>query len=213
MNTQNIINSPDQYKIMLDNYASIVEKTNQQLSLWFNPYGVMIGILTLIVAVGAIVVSIILINNSSEQRRRQKDFFDEQERIIKEKQVNDEKLAKERYENSKKQFEDLIKEQQEKLKSANVESKKKIEEEIDSLKRQSATIGLYAEPAKVYIDNSLLTSVGLAFAKNMTCCLCGKVFQYEEDGNNRINLGYSGISGYSNKRVKCPHCGAVNIPL
>jgi uncharacterized membrane protein len=215
MNTSIITSIPDQYTIMLANYASIVEKTNQQLSMWHNPYGLMVGILTLIVAVGAIIVSIILINNSSEQKKRQKDFFDEQERIIKEKQEKDEKLAKDSYENSKRELDNLIKEQQEKLKSANVESKKKIQEEIDSLKRQSATIGVYNEPSRVYIDNnSPYSSIfGINTNKSMVCSVCGKTFQYEDGTSNPLSVIYSSSVLGHNKRVNCRHCGAVNFPL
>lgn len=42
---------PDEYAAYID----ILEKTNQQLSLWFNPYGLMVGALSILVALGAIV--------------------------------------------------------------------------------------------------------------------------------------------------------------
>ncbi len=63
-----IISQYNQYQDMLDNYASIVEKTNQHLSMWVNPYGIMVGVLTLIVAIMAVVVAWYIWKNSKEQK-------------------------------------------------------------------------------------------------------------------------------------------------
>ncbi len=63
MTQQVLIQASDQYQVMLNNYASIIEKTNQQLGLWFNPYGLMIGILAVLVAIIAIGVGIALWRN------------------------------------------------------------------------------------------------------------------------------------------------------
>jgi DNA-directed RNA polymerase subunit RPC12/RpoP len=47
---------------------SILEKTNEQLGLWWNPYGVLIGILGILFAVLAIAATVILFRQSREYR-------------------------------------------------------------------------------------------------------------------------------------------------
>lgn len=140
--TEIITSAPDQYQTMLNNYASILEKTNQQLGLWSNPYGIMIGILTLLITIAAIVVSVILWRNSAEQKKLARDFFENQEKIIREKNERMEKLANERHEEAKKEFESLIVEQQEKLKLADEVGKNEIQKAIDDLRKQKAGIGV-----------------------------------------------------------------------
>lgn len=50
-------------------YIAMLEKTNAQLSLWWNPYGVMIGALGVLFALGAIVVTFLLFRQSREYRK------------------------------------------------------------------------------------------------------------------------------------------------
>lgn len=211
---------PDQYTLMLENYASIVEKTNQQLSLWSNPYGIMIGILTLLVAVGAIVVSIILVTNSQDQKKRQQEFFNEQERIINERNNREDTQRKEHYEKAEKKFEDLINEQQKKLASTNKEGKQKIEQEIEELKKQKASIGLYKDPVKIFYDSNFSFSDIATSLRNrpeihkMFCLECGKSFEYYEENKNPWSVDYiplSYTSTVSNKKVHCPHCNTINV--
>ena len=92
-NTNTIISSaPDQCQAMLNNYASIVEKTNNQLGLWSNPYGLMVGILTLLMAIGAIFITYLLWRNSKDQKEITKQFFIEQKALIEEKNKIIEKI-------------------------------------------------------------------------------------------------------------------------
>lgn len=49
-------------------YLDILEKTNQQLSLWWNPYGLMIGALGVLFAVLAIFAAILIFLQGREFR-------------------------------------------------------------------------------------------------------------------------------------------------
>lgn len=49
-------------------YITLLEKTNQQLSLWSNPYGVLVAVLSFLVAFLAIVAAFILYRQSREYR-------------------------------------------------------------------------------------------------------------------------------------------------
>jgi len=214
--TNSIITSvPDQYQIMLDNYASIVEKTNNHLNMWFNPYGLMVGILTLLVAVAAIVVSVILWKNSEEQKKRIKDFFDEQDKIIKERNEKDD----ERREVAKKEFEELIREQQNKLKLAKKQNKKEIEKFINELKKEKASLDKHSSQNfaladyptfNISQDRVSFHDIGqnqfYGFNKKSTICSkCGKSFDYYDDPP------YKAYATLDSGIVYCSHCGEKNI--
>ena len=49
-------------------YISLLENTNQQLSLWSNPYGVLVAILSFLVAFLAIAAAFILFRQTREYR-------------------------------------------------------------------------------------------------------------------------------------------------
>jgi ribosomal protein S27E len=134
--------SPDKYQIMLENYALILEKTNQQLGLWSNPYGIMIGILTLLFAIAATVVSIMLVKNSRDMKKRQDDFFTNQEKIVDTNYKNFEKISLERYKKAQDEFEVLINEQKKLLIDTDNSGKTKIEAAIADLKKAKASSGL-----------------------------------------------------------------------
>lgn len=209
MDTTTIIQSvPDQYQIMLNNYATIVEKTNQQLGLWTNPYGIMIGLLTIFIAVVAIVVSFLLWKNSSDQKKRAEEFFSGQEKNIKAKTEAFDCMLKERGEF----LNNLIQEYQDKLKNVNKENKeeiKRLEQTIDELNKNRAFLGSYKIP-EVVEDITSIYNIGLGNPINiMTCFGCGKKFQYKDKTATSTGL-ISSLMG-KNKKVYCPHCGAENF--
>lgn len=221
-----IINTPNQYQVMLENYASILEKTNQQTSLWLNPYGLSVGILTLMVAIGAIVVAWYLWKNSKEQRdlyfstieSHKKQIEDQYKVLIEEKKIEIQKVvedfekAKDSVTDEKKmEFESLIKEYKKKIKN---------------LEKQQSTISSYKEPSKVFYDNpisssgSILSLHSRSEIKKKFCSECGKSFEYFEEVNDPWNFSSRavGLDVYnpsevftSSKKVHCSHCGTINI--
>ena len=60
-----ISNSPD---LVTQQYITLLEKTNQQLSLWSNPYGVLITILSTLFTVLTVVAAVIIWRQSREQK-------------------------------------------------------------------------------------------------------------------------------------------------
>lgn len=109
-------------------YVSVLEKTNQQLSLWYNPYGLMIGILTLLVALLAIYFAYIL----WRQSRDYKDFLEEQKNFIRE----------ETRKQSKEVLDEVIERQDAELDHATGEVRERIERELNNLRiaRESLNI-------------------------------------------------------------------------
>ena len=49
-------------------YVAILEKTNQQLSLWWNPYGIFVGALGALFTAGAVVAAYLIFRQSREYR-------------------------------------------------------------------------------------------------------------------------------------------------
>ncbi len=63
-------------------YLEIVEKTNQQLSLWYNPYGVMVGVLSLTVGLLAIGATFLVYKLSSDSKKQLQEEKDEHQRQL-----------------------------------------------------------------------------------------------------------------------------------
>ena len=196
---------------ILSNYISVLEKTNQQLDFWYNPYGLMVSILTLLVALIAIGVAYALWIYSKEQRDRVSQFFTEQEKIIKEKIVGVEKIES--------KYNELIKEYEKKLKSTTRQGRKEIQKTIEELKKEKARIGTYIGPLTVSGSMSTVSSsffpqgsgfYGLNREKSMICTQCGKNFSYYDD-DSVLSSSISLVS-FTDKYVYCSLCGAKNVP-
>lgn len=109
-------------------YITLLEKTNLQLSLWYNPYGIMVGILTLLVAVLAIYFAYIL----WRQGRDYRDFLEEQKMFIREDAKSNAKVVLDEY----------IQRTDEKLQTATGEARVKIETELANLKEARESLNL-----------------------------------------------------------------------
>lgn len=204
--------APNQYEVVLNNYAAIVEKTNQQLSLWSNPYGLMVGFLTLIIAIVAIGVSFLLWKNSDEQKKRTKEFFDGQKKGLEERTIIYDKILRERSEKAEKyeqSLENLIQEYKTKLTNVDKENKQdiaRIEETIENLNKSKASLSSYAIPEA--IEDLNVYALGNQ-VYTMTCYGCGKQFQYKSNTmSSTISIG--NMLG-NNKKVYCSHCGHENF--
>jgi len=118
-------------------YLEILEKTNQQLSLWYNPYGLMIAILTLLIAVLAIFFSYILWKQGKEYKDAFSVFLDEQKKVL---SVETKLHVKSVLDEEIKELSDKLSEKQETL---TVEARQKIEGEIQTFKNAQRNIGIF----------------------------------------------------------------------
>lgn len=197
-----ISSSSSQYQVMLDNYASIVEKTNSQLGLWSNPYGLMVGILTLLMAIGAIVVACLLWKNSKEQREMTKQFFVEQEKLIKEKNKSIEKTQA-RFQSK---FKKLISEYEKRLKMAKGKNEKQIQKAIDELKKEKLSAEAYirpivaTSPSKTLNTNLDFTPLSSIKKDTVLCSGCGLSFSFCISPQSITSTG----------NATCPYCGTIN---
>jgi DNA repair exonuclease SbcCD ATPase subunit len=206
---------PNQYEGMLINYASIVEKTNQQLSLWYNPYGIIIASLTALITVGAIVATILIYRSSTEYKKQIKNFISEQDKLSTNRMEKFDKSWKEReekasrYETALNKLIDQYKDKLEKIGSENKDELQKIQETIDELNKSKASLGAYALPMAVFD-----TASDGARVDTIKCFGCGNFFQYKS-----YNLSLTNYSSASDrmfatvsdkKMVECPKCGHKN---
>ncbi len=125
-------------------YQEILEKTNQQLNLWWNPYVLIISILSVFFTVMAIIAAIIIFRQGKESKRLIEDSMIKHktalDNLIKEKQ-NQFKI----YESS---VNNLILEFTEKLKSAGEDQKQQLTEIISKLEIQKHSIDIHINSYK-----------------------------------------------------------------
>lgn len=187
---------------MEEQYIQILEKTNQQLGLWTNPYGIMVGILTLMVALMAIVVAWYIWKNSKEQ----KDLF--KEALAKYQKSLDEQAGI--FIEQKKLEIDKTIQEFEKLKESVTEEKKiEFQKVIDEYKKEKEKI--YDVPVSVQYDNNYFTVPSIYGTldpiKSTTCINCGTFFKYKDDNK----LGIFASAAYGRKKVYCPKCNTENF--
>ncbi len=102
-------------------YQQILEKTNSQLGLWSNPYGVMVGALGLLVALLAISATVFTLWQNNKNKKIVREELD--------------KLFNEKQENSLELIEKTTQEAEEKLNTASGQQKEELENKIKDLKK------------------------------------------------------------------------------
>ena len=173
---------------LTENYISILEKTNQQIGLWSNPYSMIIAVLstlfliiTIFIALMAIVVAYLIWKNSKDQRDYAKNFFAKQEKIIQQ--------SNKRINAYEAKLDALIIQYDKQLKSASQKNKAEIQKAIDELKKEKATIGAYISP-------------GIAFGGTASSGATGPT------GHGGGGGGASGDAGVL-RRIVCPYCDTI----
>lgn len=112
----------------LAEYVEILEKTNQQLSLWSNPYGILVGALGVMIAVLAILFTFILWRQSKEYKEAFNQFLEEQKKIV------DGEIGKAMIE-AKKALDGQIESAKKKLKTVQGNAQEAVRKEIADLQK------------------------------------------------------------------------------
>jgi len=187
-------------------YADILEKTNEQLSLWWNPLGAFIGALGVLFAVGAIVAGIIIYRQGADYKKSLKEF-EATYRVILDKVIQ-EKIAQ--LETFKSTIDVSIKEQQKQLETATADHRSQIESAIQNLERvKDNVIQSLQRPA---VLPGFLAPTGTFFPspsgfppmmeKFHRCSKCGFEFKV---GRPLYSQSISGAP------VTCPNCGNIDV--
>ena len=192
----------------MQNYIDILEKTNQQLSLWYNPYGVMVAILGVFFTILAIAAAFIIYRQSRDYkdkveadrefyRKKMQEFLEVQTKIIEGKS----RTAKELSEKT----DHILREYKKKLEKSSKSQKEEIQKAIDKLELEKLTIKNDIGPITVTpnFDNPLST-VSLFDKKLHKCSHCGFNFYID------TNPIYSGVVLSTRSTVTCPKCNNID---
>jgi len=194
----------------IQNYISILEKTNQQLSLWYNPYGILVAILTILFTILTIVAVIIIYRQSKDYknklkadrdfyRKKIKDFLDSQKKIIEQRNETAEEISQ--------KIDKIVGGYKEKLKKSSEEQKKSIQEAIDKLEMEKLILKKDVGPITVTpnFDYSLGSVIDLSNKKFHRCSKCGFGFYIKD------NFPQTCVSAYNFcNTVTCPKCGNID---
>lgn len=173
---------------MQEKYINILEKTNQQLSLFWNPYNTILTILTVLFAIFTIIFGAILYFQGKDYKQKIDEFFKEQREYAK-KLMDKYKIDLETKYNK---YNEKILELEEKRKALPKEQKQKIEEiekSIEELKTKKelfkSQIDFIPPPAPTDFDFSNISVLG---GTNFhRCSHCGFGFKTKDYNCNNIN--------------------------
>lgn len=197
----------NQEKDFIEDYLKILEKTNQQLSLWWNPYGILVAILAILFTLMAIISAIIIFRQSKEHKKIINDSIIKYEIIIN-KFIKEKKAE---LENMKEIYSNSINELKSKLKETDKKAKKSIQDAIKKLKIERDSISKRAEKFEdFYVTPQSHKHTVSAFTgtddKTHTCSFCG--FKYIVSYNPFL-IGPMMADSY--KTIKCPKCGKLEL--
>lgn len=187
-------------------YKNILEKTNQQLSLWFNPYALIVAILGIFFAILAIVAAVAIYRQSRDYKRKLKidsDKYQEQfDKFLESQKKCGEEIAK-KTDNLIARTEENIEEYKKKLASATKEQKEEIQKVIDDLNNQKISIESIAlsasAPVVVAPSTDDLGSYLLGDKHFHRCSKCSFGFKIKNEPKARV-FSFQ-------KYVTCPSCG------
>ncbi len=173
-----------------DSYLMLLEKTNGQLSLWYNPYGVMIASLGVLFTLLTIVAAGIIYRQSKDYRDRLNAFIRGYKKIFDE-QIADLTTRREAIDTQ-------IKNNEAKLADATAEQKLIFQVELDKLKSERASIS--SQLASTFATNSATGSVlGTLSERYQQCSHCGYRFKSTAPITSFFLQG--------KPTVNCPNCG------
>ena len=194
--------SPD-----VQNYISILEKTNQQLSLWYNPYGIAIAALAILFAVLAVAVTVVIYRQSRDYKEKLEadrefyknkmaEFLDTQAKIIEERSKTAKELSK--------KIDESLKEYKKKLEKSSKNQKEEIQKVIDKLELEKLTLKTDVGPLTVSpnFDYSSLITADMFGKKMHKCSHCDFGFYVNTNPTYSIALG--------GNTVTCPKCGNID---
>lgn len=189
-------------------YQEILEKTNGQLSLWWNPYGVFVGFLGILFTILTIIAAVVIYRQSKEYRELIKESLTKHETVLG--QLITEK--NQQLKNIETHLNNLITEYKEKLINTREENKKEINDLISKLEIQKESIDtqIHAKYVTPEYNDQFLTSASLYGMQNKPhmCSKCGYGYFVKDDplgSATRVTVGYG------SKTITCPKCGNVEI--
>lgn len=198
---------------MEEQYIQILEKTNQQLGLWTNPYGLIVGVLAILFTVLTIVAVFIVYRQGKEYKEKLESDREQYRKNIEEFLSNQKNIIEKREkqaEEVEKKIDNLIEEYKKDLDKSSSQQKDEIKKAIKRLEEEKVslnnTIGpLTVSPNTIEFENLGAFSVASMYNNYHKCTSCGFGFFIKNDDYRSITLTILG-----NKTVTCPKCGNVD---
>ena len=197
-----------QDKEILKYYQDILEKTNSQLSLWWNPYGVLIGLLGVLFTVLTIIAAVVIYRQSKEYKELIRESITKHETVLGQ-------MITERNQQLKiieTNLNNTINEYKEKLVTATEENKKEFKDLITNLEKQKESIDTqiqanYVVPEEVEQSSTVLSYYGKRRTQHK-CSNCGYGYFVQTEKTDFASRREVTL-GYSSKTITCPKCGNV----
>ncbi len=217
-----VLSQPD----LSSQYINILEKTNQQLGLWSNPYGVSIMILSVWITIIAIVVAYLIYKQGAdyknklesdrkESNKKIAELYEQQTEILNKQKLAIEKQTAILEENQKikqgldAEIEKQLQDYKEQLKSAGDTEKSKIEKSIKELSKEKFKLHSNAVIEPFQINDSPMSKLNnFGIASNFhSCSKCNYGFLVNNgDFFKSSEVSFMGGS----KGVRCPSCGNID---
>lgn len=208
-----LIATPNQYEALLNNYASILEKTNDQMGLWLNIGNWITAILSVIVSLIAIGAAILFWYYSSEQKKERRLLVEQTTKAYEKALEKFDKESKRQQKEATEQIDSLLKEKTAQLAKADQHNKAQIQKAIDDLNATKATIGAqFIQSPSVYVPNY---SVGTGINDHvfMTNATTGSAFISASKNLGDVGgMAYTGFCKNCHRGIPigaayCGHCG------
>jgi DNA repair exonuclease SbcCD ATPase subunit len=180
-----------------NDYQEILEKTNQQLSVWTNPYGMLIGVLAILFTLLTIIATVLIFLQSKGFKEKLDKFINSGKEAL-------EKLITEK---SKKleEIDTKLEGYKAELNKVKDDKKAEIQKEIDELisKRKNITSELATTVEAFPASGSIYTT---RRESHHQCTKCGFGFMVVKP-DAYASLSGSLIQQYA---AKCPNCGNID---
>jgi DNA-directed RNA polymerase subunit RPC12/RpoP len=197
-------------------YIALLEKTNAQLGLWWNPYGVMVAALGVLFTVLAIFATVLIWRQGSDHKQILLKSIAEYRRVL-------DTLVKERVDALNQSLVEAIDAEKAKLATVGSEQRKLVESKIKELEAKKNHLDMaewsYGGSTRANLGPAITGSIPLEMmsswidlSKNWEptiinmdpiheCAKCGHRYNVEQDSGKKLVKG----SG----KVTCPKCGNV----
>ena len=192
---------------MEERYIQILEKTNQQLSLWANPYGVMVGALAVLFTVLAIVAAVIIYRQSKDYKEKLQADREQYSKSLNEFLASQKAIIEKREKQVievEKDIDKLLKEYEKKLSASSEKQKAEIKKAIQKLEEEKLSLGGKIGPITVSPNGFNFDTTAYGLGNNHhNCKNCGFGFFIKNHWSTLSTLSM-------NHTITCPKCGSVD---
>ncbi len=193
-------------------YAVVLEKTNNQLSMWANPYGVMVATLSALFSFLAIGVAFVLFKQSSDHKKQVKEEQSERDKqfqsFLSSSSQAIESMNQKNIADSKAEYDKLITEKLENLTNAKPDETVEIKKQLEELKKDRAKIA--SDMSQTVMANwPTMSSIAMLGGGPQVhkCGSCSFGFRVK----NLSNRGFITFRTSDLAEVTCPKCGNIDL--